>query len=121
MTSNIHVYDNTVYWTTNRLTEELYLHLMKVTRKDERDGSVKTKYVEQARYLLYRIPVHKPIPMFDVSVDDLSNKLKSELENLDGESLDDVMKGAIGRIFENIDERYYLLSVKKLLRWRLMR
>lgn len=71
---------------------------MKVTETDERDGSVKKKYVEKARYLLYRIPVHRSTPSFDVSVRDLTDKLNSELESLDDQTLNDVLKEAIGRI-----------------------
>ena len=105
------------YWTIDRLKEELYLHLMKVT---EKDGPHRMKYQEQAKYLMYRIPVYRPIPSFTINVQDLTEKLKSELESLDYKSLNDVLKEAIGRIFEGINERYYLLSVKKLLKWKLV-
>lgn len=105
------------YWTIDRLKEELYLHLMKVT---ERDGPHHMKYREQAKYLMYRAPVYQPTPSFVVNVQDLTDKLKSELESLDYESLNDVLNEAIGRIFESINGRYYLLSVKKLLKWKLV-
>ena len=108
------------YWTTNKMEDELYLHLMKVIEKDENDGAVKRKYQEQAKYLMHRIPVHRPTPSFIINIQNLSDKLKSELESLDHESLNAVLKEAIGRIFETINERYYLLSVKKLLKWKLM-
>ncbi len=105
------------YWTTDRLKDELYLHLMKVT---DNDGPHLMKYREQAKHLMYRIPVYQPTPSFVVNVQDLSDKLKSELESLDYKSLNDVLKEAIGRIFESINERYYLLSVKKSLKWKLV-
>lgn len=89
---------------------------MKVT---EKYGSL-MKYREQAKYLMYKIPVYQPSPSFIVNVVDLTDKLKSELENLDYQSLNDVMKEAIGRIFESINQRYYLLSVKKSLKWKLV-
>ncbi len=37
----------------------------------------------------------------------------------DAKSLDRVMKEAIGKIFEIVNERYFLLSVKRLLRWEI--
>jgi hypothetical protein len=64
--------------------------------------------------------VYRPTPSFIVNLTDLSDKIKSELEGLDEQSLDGVLKEAIGRIFEGINERYYLLSVKKLLKWKLV-
>jgi hypothetical protein len=74
--------------------------------------------VEQARYLLYRIPVHKPTPVFVVRVSHLYDALKHELDTLDDHTLNRVMKDAIGRLFENEKQDYYLLRVKSLLRWR---
>lgn len=101
-------------WTTDRLIEELYLNLMCVYKGFTR------KYQEQVENLIYRIPVYKPTPVFYVEKRDLSYKIKSELRSLNDKSLDKVMKEAIGKIFENINERYFLLSVKKLLRWEIV-
>jgi hypothetical protein len=106
------------HWTTGRLIDETYLELMRVVRIHG-TSSVK-KYQDQAKYLMYRIPVYRPSPPFNVNVIDLTPKLRQELERLDDESLDSVMKEAIGRIFKNINERYFLLSVKKLLKWELL-
>ena len=103
-------------WSVNKLEEELYLHLMKV--KEEQDSYVKRKYEEQAKNLIYRIPVYRQTPYFTINTQDLNDKLRSELETLDQEPLNNVMKGAIGRIFESINLNYYLLSVKRLLKWR---
>jgi hypothetical protein len=105
-------------WTTSRLIDETYLELMRAGRIH---GTSSTKkYQSQAKYLMYRIPVFRPTPPFNVNVIDLTPRLRQELERLDDESLDSVMKEAMGRIFENINERYFLLSVKKLLKWELL-
>ncbi len=106
------------HWTTSRLIDETYLELMRAVRIHG-TSSVK-KYQDQAKYLMYKIPVYRPSPSFNVNVIDLTPKLRQELESLDDESLDSVMKEAIGRVFENINERYFLLSVKKLLKWELL-
>jgi hypothetical protein len=79
------------------------------------------KYYEQAENLIYRIPTHKPIPSFFIELDDLSYKVKLELHNLEDKALNKVMREAIGKIFETVDERYFLLSVKKLLRWEIVK
>jgi hypothetical protein len=102
-------------WTTNKLEQELYLDLMKV-----RNGEMERKYEEQAKQLIHKIPVFRPIPSFIVSLADLSDRVKVELRGLDPKSLNDVIKEGIGKIFENIDERYFLLNVKKLLKWELL-
>ncbi|HEU4447658.1 MAG TPA: hypothetical protein VFR94_23490 [Nitrososphaeraceae archaeon] len=49
----------------------------------------------------------------------MDDRLKRELANLDRESKDYVTKEAVGRIFELVDKRFFLLTVKPLLKWRL--
>jgi hypothetical protein len=82
-------------------------------------GVLRRLYVEQARYKMYRIPVFRPSPVFVVYLKHLDDRLKKELANLDRQTKDFVMKEAIGRIFEQVDRRFFLLSTKPLLRWRL--
>jgi hypothetical protein len=82
-------------------------------------GVSRRLYEEQARYKMYRIPNFQPSPIFVVYLKHLDDRLKRELANLDRETKDFVMKEAIGRIFEQVDRRFYLLSVKPLLQWRL--
>ena len=81
-------------------------------------GVLRRFYEEQARYKMYRIPVFRPPPVFVVYLKHLDEGLKKELSNLDRESKDLVMKEAISRIFEQVDKRFFLLSVKPLLKWR---
>jgi hypothetical protein len=83
------------------------------------NGVLRRLYEEQARYKMYRIPVFRPPPIFIVYLKHLDDRLKKELTNLDRETKDFVMKEAIGRICEQVDKRFFLLSVKPLLRWRL--
>jgi hypothetical protein len=101
-------------WTLDKLKQEVYLDL-KI-----RSGQIERKYEDQAKDLIHKIPVYKPIPNFIVNLADVSDRVKIELSSLDSKPLNDVMKEAIGRIFENIDERYFLLNVKKLLKWELL-
>jgi hypothetical protein len=107
-------------WTTERLIDEFYLHLMNYEiQTDKETGRKRSKYEHAAEDLIYRIPVYQPVPSFIVNMNDLTDKLNEELRNLDDKSLNEVMKQAIGRIFENINERYFKLSVKKLLKCEL--
>lgn len=99
-------------WTTQRLVDELFLCLID-SRGNSNDNL--RKYGEQARYLIYRIPIYRPAPSFRISRSDLTDRLVKELESLDRESRKEVLKDAADRIFEGINKRYYLLSVRDLL------
>jgi len=68
---------------------------------------------------MYRIPVFRPPPIFIVYLKHLDDRLKKELANLDRETKDFVMREAIGRIYEQVNKQFFLLSVKPLLKWRL--
>ncbi|MGI8833107.1 MAG: hypothetical protein ACR2IS_10785 [Nitrososphaeraceae archaeon] len=46
---------------------------------------------------------------------DLCTRLIIELLAYPEEARNEILKSAVGRIFENIDERYYIQSVKRLL------
>jgi hypothetical protein len=100
-------------YTIERTVDELYLSLMKV------DGN---HYEKQASDLMYRIPVHKPTPVFEIKISDLNKQVKKELDDRwdNRKIIDYILKEAVGRIFKNIDERYFLLSAKRLLQVRLI-
>ena len=123
-------------WSTQYLIDELTISFLdvkvafcmldglnrEIRKEDLRNlgrGVLRRLYEEQARYLLYRIPIFRPPPAFVVYLKHLDFRLKKELASLDGELKDFVMKEAIARIFEQVDGRFFLLSVKSLLRWRL--
>jgi hypothetical protein len=82
-------------------------------------GIPRRLYEEQAKYKMYRIPVFRPPPIFVIHLKHLDEKLKKELASIDRQTKDFVVKEAIFRICEHVDKRYFLLSVKPLLRWRL--
>lgn len=75
----------------------------------------KRLYCEQAQQLIYRIPVHRPTPLFKISWSHISQQMQRELERLDKITLKFVLRQAVGRIFEDIDCSYYHISVSKLL------
>jgi hypothetical protein len=91
--------------------EELYLCLIKLR-----------SYEKQAYDLMYRIPVYKPIPFFEIKISDLNEQIKKELDDRWNykKEIDYILKEAVGRIFRNINEAYFFLSVKRLLRVRLV-
>jgi hypothetical protein len=82
-------------------------------------GVLRRFYEEQARYKMYRIPIFRPPPVFVVYLKHLDHRLKHEISTLDRENRDFVLREAISKIFCQLDERFFLLSVKPLLKWRL--
>jgi hypothetical protein len=79
------------------------------------------KYYEKAVYWMYRIPVYKPVPFFDINVMDLSSKLKHELAELkksDPMMFWYVVKVAVAHIFENVNFEYFHRSVMRFLKIR---
>lgn len=83
------------------------------------NGVLRRLYEQQAIYKMYRIPIYRPPPVFIVHLKHLDDRLKQELVKLDKWSKDYVLKEAIGKIFEHVDRRFYYLSAKPLLDWRL--
>jgi|GraSoiStandDraft_41_1057321.scaffolds.fasta_scaffold422617_3 hypothetical protein len=100
-------------YTIERTVDELYLCLMTV--KDD-------LYYKQAYALMYIIPVYRPTPVFEIKISDLNKQVKKELDDRwnDRKIIDYILKEAVGRIFKNLDESYFLLSVKRLLQVRLV-
>jgi hypothetical protein len=99
------------YWTQERLTDELYLCLMKLE-----------SYRRQAYNLLYRIPIHEPTPIFKIKISDINEQIQKELTDRWNykQEIDYILKEAVGRLFSNLNERYFLLSVKRLLQVELV-
>lgn len=80
-----------------------------------------SKYYGKAAYLMYRIPIHQPIPSFDIDIEDLSSQLKHELADLkrsDRRMYYYIIKMAVVHIFENIHFEYFHSSVMRFLKVR---
>ena len=92
-------------WPTEKLIDELFLHLARVSEQISNDGQMVRvkKYYHRAWELIRRIPVWRPIPEFVVDIADLSEILLKELQDAtSNEWRDYVLKQAVGRIFENL-------------------
>ena len=120
---------NVEIWSTEAIVDELTISMLDmktffclINRFDVNFSTfLRSLYEAQAKYKMYRIPVFRPPPVFVVYIKHLDFRLKKELASLDKETRDYVMKEAIGRICTVVDKRYFLLSVKPLLRWRFER
>jgi hypothetical protein len=92
----------------SRLVDELALQLIRTHRK-------------QAQELMYKIPVFNPTPVFLLHLSEIrDDKIKNELANLDSLTREQVLNDSIGLVFESINEQYYNLGVRKLLRWEIV-
>jgi hypothetical protein len=106
-------FDLTDELTIEATVDELYLCLMKQKC---------SFYERQASELIYKIPIYKPTPIFEIKISDLNDQVKKELNYRWNykPNIDYILKEAVSRIFANLNERYFLLSVKPLLKVRLV-
>lgn len=81
------------------------------------------KYRDQARKLLYRIPVYRPTPRFIIYRSDLDRKVKGQLRELKAsytnKEYQDIISSAVDRIFQSINYSYFHLSIAGLVKWRI--
>jgi hypothetical protein len=105
-------------WTRSRLIDELYLSLMSLKEKDK-EGIIRRKYEEIVRKEMYWMPIPPHSAAIVISLKDLDTKVKQELSKDDKISQDFTLKEAVGMICEQVNSRFYLLSVKQYLKVRL--
>jgi hypothetical protein len=71
------------------------------------------KYYTGAEYVLYRVSIWKPLPVFVINCSDLSEQLLNELEQLknrDPMLFDKTVTEAIQSLMESVNQRYYHVS-----------
>jgi len=105
-------------WPLDSLCNEIYLQLDSKWIKYGKNGPRKRKYRERA-LLHTRHPSVDYLESFYIDSRDLSREVKEELESLDYEAADYVMKEVIGRIFDSIGELYLRLSVRGHVDWEM--
>ena len=71
------------------------------------------KYYNQALALRRWIPRARPAPAFVIDSSDLSARVVAELKVLDDPQ--SILKQAVGRLFENIDELQYHMAIARAL------
>jgi hypothetical protein len=77
------------------------------------------KYYRYAHKLLYTINLAKPIPTFEINISDLSRELKQELQELNRESLTDVVIDTISRLYEGVNSDYFhTTGIRGKIKWR---
>jgi hypothetical protein len=115
-----------IEWTLACCKEELFQNLVNYKILEDRYwGKVPIyPYRQRAEQIIYKIPVYDPRPVFIISESTLTQPVKSHLEVFNGdvsdnvelrELLNETVLNAVGRIFENINARYYQASVRKYL------
>jgi len=112
-------------WTTAKIIDELITDLAlanaPIVNAEFGHTLIIPKYYDRAAYLMYKIPLYKPKPAFEIELPDLTHKLKRELSRL--KLLDQsifwyVSKMAVTCIFENIDFDYFHRNVMQHLKIR---
>jgi hypothetical protein len=105
-------------WPLDSLYNEIHSQLDSKWIKDKKDGPRKRKYRERARLYTHHPPVDYP-ESFYIDSRDLPRRVIEELESLDYETADYVMKEVIGRIFDSIGELYLRVSVRRHVDWEM--
>jgi hypothetical protein len=101
----------------DRLTEDLFLAIVRHKHLDGQTGRIKRTYEDHVGILFFML-----IPTFTLHLSHIEdNKLRQELADLDQKTLDNVMRDAIGKLFECItSERQYNLSIRNRLEWEMV-
>jgi hypothetical protein len=103
-------------WTEECLIDTLFLELAttkSLVPHNGRCGIIIHKYYNQAFALYKSIPIARPAPKFVVDSSDLSIRVLAELKVLNSPEI--VLKQAVSRIFENIDELQYHMAIARAL------
>jgi hypothetical protein len=91
-------------WSLEHLVDELASQL-----------AIYDDYYNQARSLIYKIPIADPPQTFKIKLSHLSDRINKELYQCKKRGLTYVLKEAAGRVFENVDYKYFHQSVKHRL------
>ncbi len=110
------------YWTRAHLIDELFLQLASTKTTVSHNGKEITifKYYNRALLLIKPIVIAKSAKHtaeYVVNLSDLRPKIITELKTVDDSQ--NLLKLAVGRIFENINAWLYHMSIARNLRVRL--
>ena len=116
-------YEEPLSWTRAKLIDEL-LYFFRTTDidLDYKTGHRRSKYEKQGEFILYRINLYKPPPVFVLNYSDLQpgSQLEMELSGLDDEGLDDVMRESIYRLLDELNTSKYKVDVlRRNIRWEI--
>ena len=109
------------HWTTGYTADRLFFEMVGVKDQaegweDYEDKGQKQKYYDRAKEAI-KMAAGRPPPIFIINKSDLTLRLKWELAEL-GDSLEEVVSEAIGRVCENVNAKLYHLTLKRCLGWR---
>ena len=107
-------------WTTNKIIEELHYNFISTKGYDGL-----RKYEQQARFLLYRIPIwrrsdtgNKQPPIFTIDLKDIPEEVKEQFTLISKTEAKYIVKEAVSLLFENLgakEKEYFIKNVRHLL------
>jgi hypothetical protein len=121
ITSKYEITDDEDLWTMRKIESELFNDLANFKILLDNDGVITETYpyYDQAKNLMYQTPIFKPTPAFEISRKDLSREVRKNISDFGKycypHDFVETMVNAVGKLFENLNPRYYHESVKKLL------
>ena len=120
--SDEEISDSEYLWTISKFQDELFQELSNCTKPLDNNGVVveTQPYYNQARELMYLIPISKPTIPFEINRSDLSEGMRKRIVDLKKENhpreFKEIIIEAVGKIFENINAKYYHESVRRCLK-----
>ncbi len=102
-----------------RIVDEL-LYMFRTTdaKIDSKTGHKRSKYERRAEFILYRINLYKPAPVFEIYENEIPEDLRAELDELDEDSLDDIMVETIYRLLDLLNVSKFKIDVpRRSIRW----
>ena len=128
LTTELNTITKKRYYTTAALKDELALQLSTAANykidSETKRIEIKYKYHHYAQKLLCLTSISKieDVSDFEIELSDLSPILKQELENLDKETLNEVVIDAICRIYESVSFKLFRESrIISKIRWRFVK
>ncbi len=115
--------DEEYVWSVNKFQNEVFQYLANFKLLLDKEGDIVEvhPYYDQAREWMYLIPVLKPTHVFEINLKDLSKEIRKRVGEFENEShscphlFDEAIVNAVGKLFENLNARYYHESVRKCL------
>ena len=109
--------------TRARIVDELLYMLRTMDPEvDYETGHKRSKYEKIGEFVLHRMNLYKPSPIFTLNESDLTDDLRGDLLSLDNNGLDDVMREVIYQLLDELNTSEFRIFVKRRdIRWEIQK
>ena len=118
-------YHTTVDYTESALTDRLTFALCTKYEIDYTDKNTKTihmshPYINQAHWVLYRVNIFRPPPVFVIHEKDIPDDVISSFQELQQDFIDNIITNVVRDILESVDPVYFHTNkIYGKVKWRI--